>query len=43
MDTSRRKKELAFRSSAAEYLTFAASTGDSDESFEMRKRMRIAG
>lgn len=31
--TSRKK---ALRSSAAEYLTFVASTGDSDESFEMR-------
>lgn len=32
----RKKQELAIRSSAAEYLTFVASTGDSDESFEMR-------
>ena len=32
----RRKKELAIRSSAAEYLTFVASTGESDASFEMR-------
>jgi len=31
-----RKKELAVRSSAAEYLTFVASTGESDASFEMR-------
>ena len=31
-----KKKELAIRSSAAEYLTFVASTGDSDASFEMR-------
>ena len=30
------EKELALRGSAAEYLTFAASTGGSDESFEMR-------
>lgn len=30
------EKELALRSSAAEYLTFVASTGGSDESFEMR-------
>ena len=36
MDKKARKKELALRSSAAEYLTFVASTGDSDESFEMR-------
>lgn len=36
MDKNLRKKELALRSSAAEYLTFVASTGDSDESFEMR-------
>jgi len=43
MDKNLRKKELAFCSSAAEYLTFAASTGGRDESFEMRKRMRIAG
>jgi len=36
MDKSLKKKELAPRSSAAEYLTFVASIGDSDESFEMR-------
>ena len=30
------KRELAIRSSAAEYLTFVASTGESDASFEMR-------
>ncbi len=30
------KKELALRSSAAEYLTFVAATGESDISFEMR-------
>ena len=32
----KKKKELAIRSSAAEYLTFVASTGESDSSFEMR-------
>jgi hypothetical protein len=31
-----KKGEIAIRSSAAEYLTFVASTGGSDESFEMR-------
>jgi hypothetical protein len=31
-----KKGEVAVRSSAAEYLTFVASTGESDESFEMR-------
>lgn len=31
-----KKKELIVRSSAAEYLTFVASTGNSDTSFEMR-------
>lgn len=31
-----KKKELIARSSAAEYLTFVASTGNSDASFEMR-------
>lgn len=31
-----KKKELALRSSAAEYLTFVAATGKSDVSFEMR-------
>lgn len=31
-----KKKEFAIRSSAAEYLTFVASTGESDASFEMR-------
>jgi len=36
MDKTQKKKELALRSSAAEYLTFVASTGDSDESFEVR-------
>jgi len=30
------EKELALRSSAAEYLTFVAATGESDVSFEMR-------
>ena len=32
----RKKNEVTIRSSAAEYLTFVASTGDSAESFEMR-------
>ena len=32
----KKKNEVTIRSSAAEYLTFAASTGDSAESFEMR-------
>ena len=32
----KKKKELAIRSSAAEYLTFVASSGESDASFEMR-------
>ena len=32
----KKKKELAIRSSAAEYLTFVSSTGESDASFEMR-------
>jgi hypothetical protein len=32
----KKTKELAIRSSAAEYLTFVASTGESDASFEMR-------
>ena len=30
MDKNSKKKELALRSSAAEYLTFVASTGGSD-------------
>lgn len=33
---NKKKKEIAIRSSAAEYLTFVASTGESDVSFEMR-------
>lgn len=33
---SDKKKELTVCSSAAEYLTFVASTGNSDASFEMR-------
>jgi hypothetical protein len=32
----KKKGEIAVRNSAAEYLTFVASTGESDESFEMR-------
>lgn len=31
-----KKREVAIRSSAAEYLTFVASTGETDVSFEMR-------
>lgn len=31
-----KKNEITVRSSAAEYLTFVASTGDNSESFEMR-------
>lgn len=33
---SKEQNQIAIRSSAAEYLTFVASTGDSDESVEMR-------
>ena len=32
----KKTKEVSIRSSAAEYLTFVASTGGADESFEMR-------
>ena len=32
----KKKNESSIRSSAAEYLTFVASTGDSAESIEMR-------
>lgn len=32
----KQKKEISIRSSAAEYLTFVASTGDSAENIEMR-------
>ena len=32
----KKKPDITIRSSAAEYLTFVASTGDSDESVEMR-------
>ena len=32
----KKKNEITIRSSAAEYLTFVASTGDSAESIEMR-------
>ena len=31
-----KNKEIAIRSSAAEYLTFVAATGDRQDSFEMR-------
>lgn len=30
------KKEISIRSSAAEYLTYVASTGDNPDSIEMR-------
>ena len=33
---SRKKTDITIRSSAAEYLTFVAATGDSEESVEMR-------
>ncbi len=33
---TKKKDDITIRSSAAEYLTFVASTGDSDESVEMR-------
>lgn len=33
---SKEQNQITIRSSAAEYLTFVASTGDSDESVEMR-------
>ena len=36
MDTKTGKREKALRSSAAEYLTFVAASGESDVSFEMR-------
>ena len=36
MSKNSKKKEVALHSSAAEYLTFVASTGESDESFEVR-------
>ena len=32
----KRQKEITIRSSAAEYLTFVAATGDSKESVEVR-------
>ena len=32
----KKKNEVSIRSSAAEYLTYIAATGDSDESVEMR-------
>lgn len=36
MSMGKKKNEVSIRSSAAEYLTFVASTSDSDESIEMR-------
>ena len=33
---SKNKNELTIHSSAAEYLTYVAATGDNPESFEMR-------
>ena len=35
-DLMKKKNAPTVRSSAAEYLTFVAATGDSEESFEMR-------
>jgi hypothetical protein len=32
----KKKNEITIRSSAAEYLTYVAATGDKDQSFEMR-------
>ncbi|MHC6201969.1 virulence RhuM family protein [Breznakiellaceae bacterium SP9] len=34
--SGKKKKDIPIRSSAAEYLTFIAATGDSEQSFEMR-------
>ena len=34
--TKKKKQEITIRSSAAEYLTFIASTGDDEDSIEMR-------
>ena len=31
-----KKKEITIKSSAAEYLTYVAATGDNSDSFEMR-------
>ena len=42
MSKNSKKKEVALRSSAAEYLTFVASTGESDESFEVREYLADA-
>jgi hypothetical protein len=33
---SKKSAEVIIRSSAAEYLTYIAATGDSEQSFEMR-------
>src|SRR6056297_76827 len=35
-DLVKKKKDIAIRSSAAEYLTYIAATGDDSQSFEMR-------
>lgn len=32
----KKKNDIAIRSSAAEYLTYIAATGDDSQSFEMR-------
>jgi len=34
--SEKKKHEISIRSSAAEYLTFIAATGSSDDSIEMR-------
>jgi hypothetical protein len=36
IDMTKTKKEITIRSSAAEYLTFVAATGDNKDSVEMR-------
>jgi len=33
---AKKKEEITIRSSAAEYLTFIASTGDNENTFEVR-------
>ena len=38
-----KKKDVSIRSSAAEYLTFVAATGESNESVEMRYEDEIFG
>jgi hypothetical protein len=39
----KKPKEITIRSSAAEYLTYIAATGNNEQSFEIAMKMKISG